>query len=249
MSEEEVEADTPQDTPKVSKHGLYGYRQGCRCDTCRTAKRQYGQEQRRKRAKAVERGEAVFVHGLAGYTSWGCRCEVCKAAKADYQAGRRNGGGQAEYMKKYRRDRKAALAKGEAEAKHGLGGYTNYGCRCKVCADSYKAWRAENPDKQYHVTHPEEAAEATRRKVADWQRQTLESATRYGLQWTGPELEVASRTDLTATEIALMLGRSYSSVKTIRKKLRADPKTINLAGVARDEAGAGPMRPDEEQTA
>jgi hypothetical protein len=246
MSAEEAGAEALQDASKPRKHGLYGYRLGCRCDLCRTAKRQYGQEQRRKRAEAVERGEADFAHGLAGYTSWGCRCEVCKTAKAEYQAGHRSGGKQAEYMKEYRRNRKASLSKGEVQFKHGLGGYTNYGCRCDVCAESYKAWRADNPGKQYHVTHPEEAAEAAHRKVEEWQRQTLEGATRYGLQWTGPELEVAARTDLTAREAALLIGRTYASVKNMRRKLAGDPKTINLAGIARNDAD--PVRPDEEPT-
>lgn len=236
MSTEEASAEAP----RIRKHSLYGYRQGCRCDICRAAKREDGQRQRRKRIKAIEDGSAVFAHGLTGYTSWGCRCEVCKAAKADHQSGMKG------YQKEYRSGRKAALEKGEAEFKHGLGGYSNYGCRCEVCSESYKVWRSDNPGKRYHVTHPEEEAAAARRKVADWQRQTLEGATRYGYQWTGPELEVAARPDLTAREAALLIGRTYASVKNVRKKLKTDPKTINVAGIPR--GSAGPVRPDEEPT-
>jgi hypothetical protein len=188
---------------------------------------------------AVAAGEANFDHGYEGYTRWGCRCEVCKAAKSAYQSGRGRGTGQKEYMQKYRQGRRAAREKGEVEVRHGLTGYTNDGCRCETCAESFRVYRAANPEKRYHVRHPEEAAEANRRNVTKWQAETLEGATRYGMEWTGPELEVAARSDLTAREAALMIGRTYASVKTMRKKLAADPKTIQLAGIPRDQSGPG----------
>lgn len=55
-----------------------------------------------------------------------------------------------------------------------------------------------------------------------------------GKQWTGPELEMASRTDLTARQVAQMLGRTFYAVRHMRKKLRIDPRYINLAGVRID---------------
>lgn len=224
--------------PSVKKHDVTGYSRGCRCDVCRAAKRSYNQEQHRKRLAAAEAGEANFEHGYDGYTRWGCRCEACKSAKSAYQSGRGRGADQNGYMQNYRRSRRAALAKGEIEVKHGLTGYTNDGCRCETCAESFRVYRAANPEKRYHVRHPEEAADANRRNVTKWQAETLEGATRYGMEWTGPELEIAARSDLTAREAALMIGRTYASVKTMRKKLAADPKTIQLAGIPREPLGS-----------
>jgi hypothetical protein len=217
----------------VEKHGGSGYRKGCRCDVCRAAKRVYEQKARQKRMAALAAGEANFDHGYEGYTRWGCRCQVCKEAKADYQSGRGRGTGQKEYMQKYRQGRKAARAKGEVKVSHGLSGYTNDGCRCETCTEGYAAYRAANRDKQYHVVHPDESREAQRLKMVKWQAQTLEGATRHGQQWTGPELEVAGRSDLTTREVALMLGRTFAAVSNVRKKLKGDPKTIMTAGIPR----------------
>lgn len=241
MSAEAEQGGGEQEKPNVRKHGVTGYSRGCRCDVCRAAKRAYNQEQRRKKLAAVEAGEATFEHGYDGYTRWNCRCDTCRSAKAEYQSGRR--GSTSGYMKKYRAARREAVAKGAVEVTHGLGGYTNDRCRCDICVDAFRTWRAENPDKQWHVQHPEEANKAQRRKLANWQAETLEKAKRHSMQWTGPELELASRNDLTVREIALMLGRSYASVHNMRKKLKSDPKTIMVAGLPK-----GPVRPDEEPT-
>ena len=51
--------------------------------------------------------------------------------------------------------------------------------------------------------------------------------------WTGPELEVASRDDLTAEQIALMLGRTYAAVGTPACVSAAIPARRFLAGLAR----------------
>jgi hypothetical protein len=74
----------------VATHGYGGYTNGCRCETCRAAKRQY---MRDKRAKASQRrirtGNRRFIaegitHGTyAGYADAQCRCYLCSAAKAD----------------------------------------------------------------------------------------------------------------------------------------------------------------------
>lgn len=61
---------------------------------------------------------------------------------------------------------------------------------------------------------------------------TRATATKYGQQWTGAELEIATRTDLTAREAALMLGRTRKAVQNMRYLCRTDPKFINLLGGA-----------------
>lgn len=49
-------------------------------------------------------------------------------------------------------------------------------------------------------------------------------AGKHRQEWTGAELEIATRPGLTATQAALKLGRTMHAVKNIRKKCRADPK-------------------------
>lgn len=77
--------------------------------------------------------------------------------------------------------------------------------------------------------------EESRRRVAANDRknqaETLPQARRYGRQWTGPELELAARPDLTAKQVALMVGRTTGAVKIKRHHLRYDPATQNLAGL------------------
>lgn len=65
----------------------------------------------------------------------------------------------------------------------------------------------------------------------------LNEATRgrskHGYQWTGPELEIASRSDLSVNEAAEMLGRSLAAVANARARVRHDPKTTQVVGLAR----------------
>jgi hypothetical protein len=60
---------------------------------------------------------------------------------------------------------------------------------------------------------------------------TLDIAINHGKEWTGPELELAARSDLTAKEVASMLGRTLFAVECVRVKLKDDPRKIKLAGV------------------
>jgi hypothetical protein len=61
---------------------------------------------------------------------------------------------------------------------------------------------------------------------------TAASARNWNKQWTGPELEIAARDDLSARQVALMLGRTLYAVKHMRRQLRIDPRKINLAAVS-----------------
>lgn len=50
--------------------------------------------------------------------------------------------------------------------------------------------------------------------------------------WTGPELEIAARSDLSTREVAEMLGRTYLAVKQARYLLKiGDPRLSKLAGL------------------
>lgn len=71
------------------------------------------------------------------------------------------------------------------------------------------------------------------RSKARAQQDTLPTAHHHGYQWTGPELEVALRNDLTTREKAKILGRSYAATNTARQKALHDPKWVRVAGVGR----------------
>jgi hypothetical protein len=94
--------------------------------------------------------------------------------------------------------------------------------------------------RRWRAAHPEQARERDRRyrpakRATDAARQarTVDNARRHGYVWTGPELELTAREDLTIEQIALMLGRSYYAVKTARRNIRTDPRYDFLAGLAR----------------
>jgi hypothetical protein len=123
-------------------------------------------------------------------------------------------------------------------------GYNQAGCRCKKCKawqraysqarrtpelaaaqlESQKRWRRANPAKQ---------AARVADNVARVKRQNeelRECAARHGQQWTGTDLEMAARKDLTVAEIAAVLGRSLRSVSTMRQCLAdGNPRDRMLA--------------------
>src|SRR5699024_9788688 len=88
--------------------------------------------------------------------------------------------------------------------------YTN-GCRCDEC-------RSAN-------------VEATIRRRKAKNEASLTTATNRYKEWTGPELEVIVRDDLTASEMARMLNRTIMSVKSMRHKCKTDPRKAKMAGV------------------
>ena len=84
--------------------------------------------------------------------------------------------------------------------------------------------------RELEAAHPEWLERSNAKQRAD-QAETLAHATRYRQQWTGPELEIVARTDLTTKQIALTLGRTRASVMHARRKLRDEPKFQMLAGL------------------
>jgi hypothetical protein len=58
-------------------------------------------------------------------------------------------------------------------------------------------------------------------------------AKNFGKEWTGPELEIALRDDLTAAEVAEMLGRSLQAVHTVRWRATTEPRVRDLLGQPR----------------
>lgn len=100
---------------------------------------------------------------------------------------------------------------------HGLRCTYMAGCRCEECTEAARPGRRRH----FHARQRDTSVAPSRCK-----------------QWTGPELEVAARDDLTTLEVAKLLGRTYSGVKGMRAKLLRDPRKQALAGLSRSVAGS-----------
>lgn len=97
-------------------------------------------------------------------------------------------------------------------------------CRVRAVAASKKKRMAR--DDEYRVTE----RRRTDRKRSSANTQLRASASRHGLEWTGPEMAVADRTDLTHRQVAAMLGRSLYAVRSVRRRLqREEPRYVALA--------------------
>jgi hypothetical protein len=91
-------------------------------------------------------------------------------------------------------------------------------------------------DRRRKAANRERDNERDRRRRATVQAETTDAARRHGYVWTGPELEIVARDDLTVKQIALMLGRTYTAVEKARERIRRDPRADFLAGLARQPA-------------
>lgn len=129
-------------------------------------------------------------------------------------------------MRLLRHQRLERLEARGGEFEHGTSGYVSWGCRCDTCAKA----QAKNNHAYYNSS----------------QAVTLPQARNNGKQWTGPELELASRDDLTANEVAAILGRTFAAVHATRKRIKKDPKYVDLAGVARGSDDAHTTHPGKE---
>ncbi len=101
-----------------------------------------------------------------------------------------------------------------------------------------KRWATTARRLQRDPEFAERHAATKRRDRHRAQNATVDGAGRRGLPWTGPELELVARTDLTVDQVAQMTGRTHYGVEMQRRKLRDDPRKLSLAGV-RVGAGGG----------
>lgn len=66
------------------------------------------------------------------------------------------------------------------------------------------------------------------------QREAVEAARNHRKEWTGPELELVMRDDLTDREKAEKLGRTFYAVRHIIRRInRSDPVKVHLAGLSK----------------
>ena len=108
--------------------------------------------------------------------------------------------------------------------------------RCSGCSVRYVTERHKRlmkEDAGYRQRYQANANVLSRAHYARKQIETSASATKNYYEWTGPELEIVAREDLTARAAPLMLGRTAAAVQMQRHLLRVDPRKINLAGIAR----------------
>jgi hypothetical protein len=106
--------------------------------------------------------------------------------------------------------------------------------------DEPRVMRAHACDREYvrerrrtNATVREVERQRSREYYARVQRATQVRAHRSGEIWTGPDLEIATRGDLSAGEAAKMLGRTLAGVMWARKATEIDPRKTSLAGVMR----------------
>lgn len=168
-------------------------------------------------------------HGSPSAYKKGCRCSECRAGRAQRAQKQREG----------RARRRLRSEAAEDSFTHGLAAYTNWGCRCAVCTAEHSA-ACKGVSQRWRERNPEEANERSRQSFAKAQAETLGRATRHYWQWTGPELELAARPDLSARQVALLIGRTAAAVVAARRRLKEDPQAINVAGIAKGGPAASP---------
>ena len=147
--------------------------------------------------------DKTISHGtLYAYDKIGCRCGECTEV---YRSDR--------VMK-----RRARAARATPQSvPHGLNGYAGWMCRCEICCAAHNAYTEANRSRIY--------ANLQRRHA-----HAIEGAVNHGKVWTGAEMEVASRPDLTDSDVAEMLGRSIWAVINVRQRMRSEPKYQRVLG-------------------
>lgn len=93
---------------------------------------------------------------------------------------------------------------------------------CKDCQNKF--WKHKNSDpeksrarvRKFRASHLEQERRRGKAKDRKAYELTIENATRSGYVWTGPEIELLDREDLTILEMAIILKRTYSAVSTAR---------------------------------
>lgn len=85
-----------------------------------------------------------------------------------------------------------------------------------------RAWAARNPEK----------VRAGARRVQARQAASQVTATRSWAEWTSAELDTVLRDDITAYQMAEMLGRTYGAVRMKRSQLRRELAAQNTDAAA-----------------
>lgn len=168
----------------------------------------------------------------------GCRCDDCRTAYAALQR-----------RKKVER----IASKTDAKIPHGTtGGYNNWKCRCAHCSKAWSAYQEIRREQRKvseegiipHGTPSGYTAWSCRctacreafhaaygPKIVTRNAASRQQAKNHGKMWTGPELELLARSELTVDYLAEHLGRSRFAVQHQRLRVRSEPVTVWLAGL------------------
>lgn len=94
-------------------------------------------------------------------------------------------------------------------------------CNRRRALEHWERDRHDNERRAYRTRRNQQA-------VAYNNSQALAQAANHYKDWTGPELEIAARKDLSASQVAKMLGRTIYAVKTVRIELARDPRKFKM---------------------
>lgn len=140
-------------------------------------------------------------------------CTLCREEKTgtDYTIFRATSG-KLRLMTRCKRCRAAK----EVEHRRNDPAYANYG----------REYARKNNSRRRPYVMPEADLARAREYARDYRRReqakSLEGASNYYKAWTGPELELILRRDLTAPQAAEMLGRTVAAVRRMRVKAQRD---------------------------
>ena len=98
-------------------------------------------------------------------------------------------------------------------------------CDCDTCKDARRVYKHEEYLRKMETMSADDRAgalEESRAKSSVRQSRTSKDARSTGKRWTGPEVELALRDDLTIEQIAGMIGRTYAAVSNVRTAV-SDP--------------------------
>lgn len=122
---------------------------------------------------------------------------------------------------------------------HGNTSRYRRGCRCWDCITAIRVSEARNSGRGASSRAPAAGGASQADQRESWRNKMLndhirDQAKRLGYVWTGPELEMAARRDLSARQIAVMLGRSVHGVRGARRR-GLDPKWAPIIGRPRSD--------------
>jgi hypothetical protein len=99
-----------------------------------------------------------------------------------------------------------------------------------LVASSCKHCHRLLPAELFYDSRPGACKTCAQSKSAEENWKSQATAHHKGQQWTSAEMEVVARKDLTALQVAVLLGRTKAAVQTRRNMIKTDPRAETLVG-------------------